>query len=169
MTLKVELEVFEVGGSDAARRNGDNEQNYIHQERAALRIRDNSGVLSSVFHRANHDVTPFSKLRVEFWFYPDSMENGEDFFLEYSSDGGSSWDIVQEYVRGNDQFDGKYYFQNGIFYFDSVEFKEPEFCLTNQAKIRFRCDAIGNGDRIYIDEVSFQGSAYGREPPSRRR
>jgi hypothetical protein len=77
--------------------------------------------------------------------------------LEYSSDGGSNWGMVKEYVHGVD-------FENDSFYFESVDFVEA-FELnqasynmnTTRAKIRFRCDASGNVDYVYIDEVAFQG------------
>ena len=49
----------------------------------SLRIRDNSGDDSSVFHTSNHDVSAFADLRVSFQFYALSMESNEDFFLEY--------------------------------------------------------------------------------------
>ena len=149
---------FADGGSDADRRNSAGERAYIHQGSAALRIRDNSGSSSSVFHAKNYNVTGYSDLRVDFWFYAISMENGEDFFLEYSSNGGSSWVIVKAYVRGQGSQDGKFYFQNNIFYFGSVFLSGAIYNLnTSRARIRFRCDASDDSDSIYIDEVLFQG------------
>jgi len=141
---------FAAGGSDASIVN----QN-AHQGQASLRIRDNSGVASSAYYKMDQDVMGYSDLRVKFWFFPLSMENGEEFLLEYSSNGGSDWDTVKTYQRGRD-------FNNGNFYEDTVvlsdsELSEAAYELSTQARIRFRCDASSNNDNIYIDDVSFQG------------
>ena len=146
------------GSRDAARitASNSNQQHYVHQGDAALRIRDNSGTASSVFHARGHDVTGYSNLRVEFWFSPRSIEGSENFVLEYSSDDGSTWTTVKDYVHGVD-------FENESFYEESVDFNKAfalnggSFDLTQKAKICFRCDASGKFDYIYIDEVAFQG------------
>jgi hypothetical protein len=83
------------------------------------------------------------------------MDNKDDFFLEYSSDGGASWNIVKSYQNDRE-------FVNGNFYNESVVLSDSElsavdYKLTPQARIRFRCDASGNVDFVYVDEVSFQG------------
>jgi hypothetical protein len=84
------------------------------------------------------------------------MEGSERFLLEFSSDGGSSWTTVKDYVHGVD-------FQNDSFYEETVDFNEAfasngaSYDRTAEAKIRFQCVASGNGDYIYIDEVAFQG------------
>lgn len=144
------LGTFKAGGGDVSRASG-KEANYAHQGSASLRLRDNSGVASSAFHTLSYNVMPYSALRVSFWFYPYSMENGEDFWLQYSHDNGSSWKTVKSYVRGTD-------FENGRFYESSIDLKGPSYVLqTTTAKIRFMCDASDDGDRIYIDEVRFQG------------
>ncbi len=144
-----------VGGqSDADRMARDGQSEYIHQGKAALRLRDNSGIDSSVFHRSDHDVSGYSDLQVLFWFYPRSMGNGDGFFLEYSSNGGSTWSIVKTYQKGRD-------FENGRFYNDKVVFSRSELNadLTSRGRIRFRCDASSDTDWVYIDEVRFQGYA----------
>lgn len=128
------------------------QKEYIHQGKAALRIRDNSGVDSSVFHRSNHDVSGYSDLQVQFWYFPRSMGNGDGFVLEYSSNGGTTWSVAKTYKKGRD-------FENGRFYSESVVFSESELNadLTTRGRIRFRCDASSDNDWIYIDEVLFQG------------
>jgi hypothetical protein len=79
------------------------------------------------------------------------MENNEDFFVEYSSNNGNSWTIAKEYARGQG-------FNNGQFYQTSIDLTDPPYDLqTTNAKLRFRCDASRNDDRVYIDEILFQG------------
>ena len=87
---------FADGGGDAARR-VNQDLDYIHQGVAGIRIRDNSGVASSMYQDSDNNVADYSELRVSFWFKAKSMDNSnEDFFLEYSSNGGSSWSIVEQ-------------------------------------------------------------------------
>jgi len=139
---------FVSGGKDAKIETG---TAYAKEGEGSLCISDNDGAKSSAFHKDDHDVTPCSGLRIQFWFLPRKMDGDEDFFLEYSADGGSTYVTVMQYVRGRE-------FENGNFYFSKVNMNEADFDLqTSQARIRFRCDASGNKDYVYIDEVVFQG------------
>jgi len=61
-----------------------------------------------------------------------------------STNGGSSCSTVADWDSGDE-------FTNGDFYPDSVII--TGFTLTDQTQLRFRCDASGNSDYIYIDEV----------------
>jgi len=143
---------FADGGSDAARI-ANVDQSYIHQGSAGLRIRDGTGVEASVYQNEDHDVRGYSNLRVSFWFKARSMDNiNERFFLEYSSNGGSDWSIVKTWARSID-------FENEVFYNPGVDFNAESisYALTDQARVRFRCDASGNWDWVYIDEVRFEG------------
>jgi hypothetical protein len=113
----------------------------------SIRIRDNSGSASAMTTDAL-DMSGYSEVIVDFSFYPQSMENGEDFFLEYSTNNGSTYTIHKSWVKDLD-------FTNDVREFESVSISGVSF--TNQTKIRFRCDASGNGDRIYIDDVVIEG------------
>jgi hypothetical protein len=147
---------FEDGGSNAERvANNNKDMAYVHQGVAALEIRDgSSGTSSSVYHKDSHDVTPFKNLRVSFWFKARSMENNKNFLIEYSSDGGSKWVAVKDFVIGT----GVY--SNDQFYNPTVDFNAEgvSYDRTSQAKIRFRCDANRKNDMVYIDEVVFEGA-----------
>lgn len=143
------------GGSDARI-----VSKYAHQGSYSLRLRDNSKAQSSAYQHSDHDVTQYSDLKVSFWFYPYSMETNEDFFLEYSADGGSTWSVVKSWARGRDFDDEKYYSE-------SVRISEPDFNLaTTKARLRFRCDASSNADQVYLDEIQFQGFAVKTPSPS---
>ena len=110
----------------------------------SIRLRDNSGtassVISSVFDFAHTDKAGF-----EFMFLGESMEYGEDFLLEYSLDGGNSWDYGQSWTSGVD-------FQNGVQSFAQVFLDKKAF--TSNTVFRFRCDASSNYDKIYIDDIN---------------
>ena len=138
---------FTSGGVDASRYIG----RYAHQGTAALLIQDNSGSASSVYHKSSEDATRYNQLRVHFWFYPFSMDNkNEDFFLEYSSNGGTSWKNVKRWVFSVD-------FVNDRFYEAMVYLNRTDVAFTNRARLRFHCDASDDGDKIFIDEVEFSG------------
>ena len=74
------------------------------------------------------------------------MERNEDFYVEYFD--GNKWVIVGQYIVGNDFNNNAFHHESGII----IE-KGSNFNFSNNMQIRFRCDASGNGDKIYIDEV----------------
>ncbi|GAA3561223.1 carbohydrate-binding protein [Snuella lapsa] len=127
-----------------------NSGTFAHQGNSAANIQDNSGVTSSFYHTNGIDVSSYQKIKIEFWFRAVSMENGEDFFVEYFD--GTSWNIIQTLKKGTD-------FENNTFLSKSVEISKTNFTFPNNAKIRFRCDASGNKDDIYIDEIRISVNA----------
>jgi serine protease len=129
---------------------------YAHQGSNAADIQDNSGVASSFYHTVGHDVSGYSELEVEFWYYAVSMESGEDFWVQYYN--GSSWQTVATYARGTD-------FNNNTFYNKVVPISSSQYNFPTNAKLRFMCDASGNSDDVYIDEIEFRGLV-GEIPPT---
>jgi hypothetical protein len=113
-----------------------------HQGSNAVNLQDNTG--TSVMTTGNQVLSGKSEVQVEFWAYPNSFEGSEDFWLQISTNGGSSYTTVKAWVNGVD-------FSNGTFFSDSVIISG--ITLTDQTRLRFRCDASGNKDDIYIDEV----------------
>jgi chitodextrinase len=131
------------GGSDSYRYSGSNS----YQGNYSIRIRDNSGVPSSMTLN-NIDVSAFSKLEVEFYFYANSMEVGEDFWLRFYD--GSNWNTVAAYARGTN-------FNNGTFYVATVTIDSANYNFASNSGFRFQCDASANGDQVYIDQVTITG------------
>ncbi|NOR27820.1 MAG: T9SS type A sorting domain-containing protein [Lutibacter sp.] len=131
------------GGGDVSRYSGSRsyEGNY------SIKIRDNTGVASAMT-LSNVDVSSYDAIKIEFFFYPRSMENGEDFWLRYHN--GSTWTTIAAYVRGTD-------FQNNAFYSATVTIDNANFNFASNAKFRFQCDASGNADYVYIDQVTISG------------
>ena len=134
------------GGSDCRRSSRD--AAFAHQGTYCARIRDNSGTSSSFYSTSGVDVaTPgYTEIKVEFWYYPRSMESGENFWVQYYD--GSSWQTVANYVSGTD-------FSNGSFHHvvDLIIQEGAPYDFPTDMKIRFMCDASGNRDYIYVDEV----------------
>ncbi|WP_111683126.1 immunoglobulin-like domain-containing protein [Winogradskyella tangerina] len=136
------------GGSDCARRN-DPARSF--ENNFSIRIRDNSGVASSMSLN-NVDVTPYTSVEVDFYFYVFSMENGEDFWLRFFD--GSSWITVQTWTRGVD-------INNNTFYNATVTINPAQYNFAANSGFRFQCDASGNNDQIFIDQVTITGISSG--------
>jgi hypothetical protein len=98
------------------------------------------------------NVTQYRALRVIFWVAADGLEPGDMMLLEYSSDGGSNWDVVKQWIFGEDIL------ENGDPYQFNVTFYSTDYDFSAYALIRFRSDANSKEDNFYIDDVSFEGS-----------
>lgn len=127
------------GGSDCYRYRGPRSW----EGQYSIRIRDNSGS-SSAMTSPSYDLSGLAAVEVSFYFYPNSMENGEDFWLRYND--GSGWQTVATYARGTD-------FQNNTFYTATVTLDGGSYNLSDNGRFRFQCDASGNADQVYLDEV----------------
>ncbi len=135
--------IWNDGGSDARR--SSNDDNYAIGT-YCIRIRDNTS--TSVMTTDNLNLSSYDDVEVKFTYYPRSMDNSnEDFWLQVSTDGGSTYTTVEEWNRGDE-------FENNIREYDSVTINGP---FTTNTRFRFRCDASGNNDHIYIDEVEIEG------------
>jgi hypothetical protein len=149
------LEGWTDGGSDCARVNN---ASRASDGSFSVRIRDNSGAASSMTS-PSFDVTGFSGLNIQFGFYANSMEAGEDFFVRFID--GTTITTVATFARGTD-------FDNNTFY--TVDFTVPntDVNFTNNSSIRIQCDASGNQDQIYVDQVRLTGvnGAGNRAKPS---
>lgn len=135
---------FSDGGKDAYR---STDASKAYAGSASAGIQDNTS--SSVITYTNSvDVTSYDQLRVDFNFLPVSMENGEDFWLQIYD--GSSYVTVATFVRGTD-------FNNDTFYAASVLIDRTNVSFASNMKVRFRCDASGNRDDVYLDEIYVTG------------
>ncbi|MBU0982367.1 MAG: PKD domain-containing protein [candidate division Zixibacteria bacterium] len=122
---------------------------YAPQGSNAANIQDNSGVSSSFYHTGSYNVTGYSELEVAFSFIAISMDNtSEDFWVQYFD--GSTWQTVAALARGID-------FDNNVFYNAVVTISSSEYSFPTNARLRFMCDASGNADDVYIDEIEFRG------------
>ncbi|MGB0295162.1 MAG: fibronectin type III domain-containing protein, partial [Flavobacteriaceae bacterium] len=128
------------GGSDARRSASDSQ--YANSGTYAVRLRDDTS--TSNIRTGNLDFSGISRVQIDFTYITVSFDNpSEDFFLEYSTNGGSSWSQIEEWNL-NDEF------VNNQRYFEQVVF-DATFSSTTQ--FRFRCDASNNGDRLYLDDI----------------
>jgi PKD repeat protein len=146
-TFESGMGTYTDGGNDMSRYTGGT---YAWEGNAAADIQDNSGTASSFYHTAGHNVTAYNTLEVEFYFIMVSMENNEDFFVQYYN--GSTWVTVADFVRSSSLL-------NNTWYIATVDIPRSSYAFPTNAKIRFMCDASDNNDDVYIDDITFRGTA----------
>ncbi|MEM6718355.1 MAG: M43 family zinc metalloprotease [Bacteroidota bacterium] len=142
------------GGSDCFRYNG----SRSYEGSFSIRLRDNSGVASSMTSET-FDLRGFDQVEFNFYFFPNSMENGEDFWVRYFD--GSSWQTVATYASGTN-------FNNGTFYTATVTLDNSQINFASNARFRVQCDASANADQVYIDQVTITGINGGARSKAKR-
>lgn len=135
--------IWNDGGSDCRR--SANDQNYATTGTYCVRIRDNTS--TSTTTTDNLDLSNYSEITVDFAYKARSMENGEDFWLQVSTNGGSSFTTVGDWTRGVD-------FENNTANTGQVVITGT---FTSSTQFRFRCDASVNNDKIHLDDIVISG------------
>lgn len=131
------------GGTDCRRNSAD--AAYANSGTYCIRLVDNTN--TSVVTSTPFDASGYESLEVTFSYICNSMDNAnEDFWLQISTDG-STFTTVEEWNLGDE-------FVNGQRYNETVIINSA---LSATTQIRFRCDASGNSDYVYIDDVVIQG------------
>ena len=123
----------------------------------SARLRNKQGGDSSIFTKdLLSQASLFGEIKVKFWAYVFSFERDEDFFLEYTLDG-VHWIAAAQYINNvnvanNEPKDFEVVLSdnNGA---------PPDLSTASVFQIRFRCDASGNGDVVFIDDVEILGRA----------
>ncbi|MEM9916577.1 MAG: T9SS type A sorting domain-containing protein [Bacteroidota bacterium] len=131
------------GGSDCRR--SFNDRAYANSGSYCVRLRDNTN--TSVMTTDNLNLTSYEELTVSFSYLVRLFEGSEDFWLQVSTNGGSSYTTVEEWNLGGE-------FSNNQRNFDEVVISGP---FSANTRLRFRCDASANSDYVYIDDVSIEG------------
>jgi hypothetical protein len=112
-------------------------------------IADNSGDNSAMELAQALDLSASHEVRLEFSDYAVSMDSMEDFWLQYSSDGGATWTTLKAWVSTVD-------FSNNVRYNEMVLVDGLVHNLSSNAKFRFQCDASGSQDDVYIDDIRIE-------------
>jgi hypothetical protein len=107
-----------------------------------------------------YDVRAYYELEINFFYLAKGMETGKTFALDFNN--GNGWEVAQEWASDTDFENsawniGKvtFNFENGIWNVGGVQFANA--ANKSSFQFRFRCDADKNNDRIFIDNVTFQG------------
>jgi hypothetical protein len=130
------------GGSDCTRR----QTSRSFEGLFSIRLRDNSN--SSNMVSPVLDLSDQTQVTFEFNYFPNSMENGEDFFVEFFN--GSSYQVIGQYVSGTD-------FTNNSFFADVITLNAANFNFNANNRFRIRLDASANNDRVFFDAITVSG------------
>jgi hypothetical protein len=146
------------GGADAKRNTSGN---HSVSGTGAVDLEDNNGEVSSIYLTDVLDLTSFDELLIEYSYKVVSFEGSENWLVEYHD--GTSWQTLYDYVNGVD-FTGN----TGGHVSDSLTVSSSAFTFSANANIRFRCDASGGGDDVYLDDIRISGITLqgGNQAPS---
>ncbi|WP_243471520.1 LamG-like jellyroll fold domain-containing protein [Winogradskyella sp. MH6] len=158
-TFESGLDGWTSGGVDASR---ENNATWSYGGNYSLRVRDNTGS-SSAFTSPAFVLYYYNKVDFKFFFSPNSVENGEEFLIEYSSDNGSTWSTIQSFEGGtvstkDADFETT---TSAIFYSKTVTlWKQVHNLGTTQGRFRVRANASDDDDQIYIDNIEITGITF---------
>jgi len=135
--------IWNDGGRDSGRRRN---SNYSNSGLRSVLIRDNTN--SSRITTDALDLTSYTDVTIDFTYITVGFNNAnEDFFLEVSSDNGTTYAIFEEWNFGDE-------FQNNTREFDAVSIAGP---FSANMKFRFRCDASTDANQVYLDDIIITG------------
>ncbi len=143
-TFESSLGGYSDGGADCAR---GAYSGYAHGGSYSVQLRDDTGATASLYTTSSYNYTSYSQLRISFWFKANSMENGEDFYIEFYQNG--SWVVIDQWIAGTD-------FTNGSFVNAQVVLDSPTYNFAS-SRFRIRCDASDDTDTIYVDDLEVAG------------
>ena len=136
--------IWNDGGTDCRRNSQD--AAYAYSGTYCVQLRDNTS--TSVMTTGNMNLAQYQKIKIEFTYIPVSMDDPtEDFWLQVSTNGGSTYSTVKAW-----NLNGA--FVNNQRYFETVELPGV---YTSTTRFRFRCDASDDNDFVYIDDVVISG------------
>jgi len=132
------LGIWVDGGADATLVN---DAAFANSGTHSFLLKDNTS--TSTFTTGNFDLSGTDQVDFDFNYITTGFEPGHDFWLQVSTDGGATFDIEKYYFLNAD-------FDNGVREFETISIGGP-FSATTQ--FRFRCDAEGNSNKVYIDDI----------------
>mmetsp|Transcript_37227 Transcript_37227/g.54829 ORF Transcript_37227/g.54829 Transcript_37227/m.54829 type:complete len:278 (+) Transcript_37227:42-875(+) len=110
---------------------------------------------ASFYHKQDHDVSSYFDVRVNFFFLTPSdndYDRGDSFVLEASSNSGKNWTELERWTMDEDSFK-----DDDRFYEADVTIERSKIEFTENFRLRFRSNAGGSKDRLYIDDIAFSG------------
>ena len=138
--------IWNDGGTDCILTNGGAPLNGTW----SVDLQDNTS--TSLITTDDIDTTSYTSIDFTFDYEALSMESAEDFWIQYSDDGGSSFTTIASYAEGID-------FSNSTAYTETVSIDSTSYTFSVNSQFRIRCDASGNGDDVFIDNILIEGYA----------
>lgn len=119
---------------------------FAYEGSCAINLVDDSGWQSSTFTDIiSADTAEYTQMSIDFWWRAVSMENGENFLVNYYD--GSNLHNLESFVIGSGEY------VNDIFYHSIVYLNETDYTFTDNAEFTIQCDASSNYDFVYIDKI----------------
>lgn len=133
------------GGNNA---NRNTNASYANSGNASIRLISLGE--SATTTTGNLDLSAYNQLQISFSYFPRSLDDVfEDFWLQISTDGGAIFNTVEEW-NTNDEFTSDVR-ASGLVKINGT--------FTANTQLRFRCDASGSQDYVYLDDVQIFGCA----------
>lgn len=111
-----------------------------------MRLRDDTSTSNTVSPVLN--LSGNNEVTFEFFAFINSFESGENFLVEFFN--GTSYEVIGQYVVGVD-------YNNEEFFTDIITLNSADYNFNANNRFRFRCDASGNADRVYFDQITISG------------
>ena len=135
-------------GGDRCSRN----VNSVVNGTASVRL-NRSGDPRASTYTSNIDLTSYTDVEISFSFRFNGCESGDDFLVQYSNNGGTSYTTIGSYALG-----GSY--SNGTIYSSTITVPDSGATLYDtDSRFRFIADANANNDQFYIDDILISGTA----------
>jgi len=122
---------------------------------AAAEIKDDLGVESSFYHQEDKACKIFDLLRITFEFMYVGYNPLDSLFVEISLNQGADFHIVGSWTRGVNGFNNEGTCYDGYLLLSPAQFNEIGF--GDKVRLRFRSSANSNTDRVYVDNIRFEG------------
>lgn len=135
--------IWNAGGIHVRRSSGD--ASFANSGEYCVRFKNNG--IEAAITTNELDLSAYRELRISFSYISRSMEDAsEGFWLQISTDGGNTYSTIKEWRPGDE-------FENDVREFDLVNLSGP---FTTNIAFRFRCNASGNQDWLYIDDIMIE-------------
>ena len=105
------------------------------------------GASGSIF-TDNMNLTSYDEIIVSFYYSSNGYENGDDFFLQISSNGGSSYSNVEEYDYGEE------WHNDYVYTARTLTISGP---FTSTTRLRFLASGSSTNDWFNVDDITISG------------
>jgi len=145
------LGIWNDGGANAERVQSNSAPGGMY----SVELVDNTGGTSSIYTNPLNMVN-VDNIEVSFSYMTVLFESAEKFALDVSLDGGNTYSVYREWIENVD-------FNNNQRKYETVNINGMTF--NANTVIRFRSDASGWQDYVYIDNISIVACTYGSAIP----
>lgn len=119
----------------------------------SILLKDNTE--TSVVTTPAFDLSGVDEFDITFNFIATGFNSSqEDFWLQISTDGGLTFNTVEDWVFNED-------FDNNTREFVETTVMGP---FSDETMLRFRCDATGNNDKVYLDDIEIRNCGFNEDP-----